>query len=106
MKQLSIICVFAALLTCIRAQDVPPPDLFRVLPNSSDGPSIPGYLRYQSEMAWWQDAQRHKRWKAIKSEGDLLRLQGQLRDQLLKMLGGLPTEKTPLNPQITGRIEM
>jgi cephalosporin-C deacetylase-like acetyl esterase len=106
MKQLSILCVFAALLTCSRAQDVPSPDMFRVLPNSSEGASITGYLRYQTEMAWRQDAERQKRWEAIKSEGDLLRLQEQLRDHLLKMLGGLPTEKSPLNPQITGRIEM
>ena len=106
MKQLSILCVFAALLTCTRAQDVPSPDMFRVLPNPSEGPSITGYLRYQTEMAWRQDAERQKRWEAIKSEGDLLRLQEQLRDHLLKMLGGLPTEKSPLNPQITGRIEM
>src|SRR5215472_4176336 len=97
MKQLSIICVFAALLSCARAQDVPSPDMFRVLPNSSEGPSITGYLRYQTEMAWQQDAERQKRWEAIKSEGDLLRLQEQLRDHLLKKLGGLPTEKSPLN---------
>ena len=35
-----------------------------------------------------------------------MRLQQQLRDQILKMLGGLPTEKTALNPRITGRIQM
>lgn len=106
MKQLSIVCVLAALLTCARAQDVPSSDMFRVLPNSSAGPSITGYLRYQTEMAWRQDADRRQRWEGIKSEGDLRALQRQLRDQLLKMIGGLPTEKTPLNPQMTGRIEM
>jgi hypothetical protein len=105
MKQLPIICLFAALLTCAHAQEFSP-DAFRVLPTPAEGPSITGYLKYQTEMAWRQDDERRKKWKAIRSEEDLLALQKELRDQLLRMLGGLPTEKTPLNSRITGRIEM
>jgi hypothetical protein len=57
-------------------------------------------------MAWLQDDQRRKKWAAIQTKSELTRLQQELRDQLLKMLGGPPTVKTPLNPQITGQIQM
>ena len=57
-------------------------------------------------MAWRQDDQRRKAWEEIRTEQDLLRLQRALRAHLLTMLGGLPAEKTPLNPHITGRIQM
>ena len=63
-------------------------------------------MKYQTEMAWQQDDQRRKRWETIRSQEDLLKLQQELRGHLLKMLGGLPTEKTPLNPHITGRIQL
>ena len=87
--------------------DTPAPEAFRVLPGSSaPGPTITPYLQYQSQMAWLQDDQRRKRWATIRSEKDLLQLQGEMRKHLLDMLGGLPTERTPLNPQITGRIQM
>jgi cephalosporin-C deacetylase-like acetyl esterase len=35
-----------------------------------------------------------------------LGIQQQVRAQLLAMLGGLPEKKTPLNPRITGRIQL
>jgi cephalosporin-C deacetylase-like acetyl esterase len=63
-------------------------------------------LKYQTELAWRQDDQRRKRWASLKTEKDLLQLQQEMRDHLLEMIGGLPTTKTPLNPQITGRIQM
>jgi pimeloyl-ACP methyl ester carboxylesterase len=89
------------------ASDVPPPEAFRVLPpNANQGPVITDYLRYQTEMAWRQDDQRRKAWEGIQTEQDLRRVQQQLREHLLQMLGGLPSTKTPLNPHITGRIQM
>ncbi|HEY4054847.1 MAG TPA: acetylxylan esterase [Terriglobales bacterium] len=89
------------------ASDVPPPEAFRVLPPaSSQGPAITDYLRYQTEMAWGQDDQRRKVWEGIRTEQDLRRVQQQLREHLLQMLGGLPITKTPLNPHINGRIQM
>jgi pimeloyl-ACP methyl ester carboxylesterase len=89
------------------ASDVPPPEAFRVLPPAaSEGPAITDYLRYQTEMAWRQDDQRRKVWEGIRTEQDLRRIQQQLREHLLQMLGGLPATKTPLNPHITGRIQM
>ena len=72
----------------------------------AQGPSITPYLKYQTELAWNQDDLRRKRWQAIRSEQDLLRLQQEMKNHLLNMLGGLPTDKTPLHPQITGRIQM
>ena len=57
-------------------------------------------------MAWDQDDLRRKQWESVNSEQDLLRLQDQVRKHLLDMLGGLPVEKTPLNVNVTGRVQM
>ena len=75
------------------------------MPKVAEGPIAP-YLKYQTDVAWRQDDERRKRWGAIQTEQELLALQQELRSHLLNMLGDLPTEKTPLNPQITGRIRM
>src|SRR5215469_3487355 len=106
MKLLLTSCFLAVTLSFVRGQDVPSADAFRVLPKSSEGPSITPYLRYQTEMAWRQDDERRKRWEAIGTEQELLQLQQELRNHLLSILGGMPTEKTPLNPRLTGRIQM
>ena len=45
-------------------------------------------------------------WSGIRTEQDLLRVQKEIRQKLLTMLGGLPTTRTPLHPHITGRIAM
>lgn len=102
--QLLIFCILA--ISYCSGQDVPSADAFRVLPKPAEGPSITPYLRYQTEMAWQQDDERRKRWEAIGTERQLLQLQQELRNHLLQMLGGLPAERTPLNPRITGRIQM
>jgi cephalosporin-C deacetylase-like acetyl esterase len=106
MKHLLMILVLACSVVRAQSSDVPPAESFRVLPPSAEGPSITPYLRYQTEMAWRQDDQRRKQWETIGTEKDLLRLQKELSDHLLDMLGGLPASKAPLNPQITGRIKM
>src|SRR5438094_3567164 len=107
LEKILIAGVCAVYVTAAAGADTPPAEAFRVLPPSStQAPSITPYLKYQTEMAWRQDDQRREKWAAIRTEADLSRLQQQLRDQLLKMLGGLPTVKTPLNPQITGQIQM
>jgi len=67
---------------------------------------ITNYLKYQTEMAWDQDEQRRKSWEGIRTEADLLVVQQQIREHLLSMLGGLPTQKTPLHAVITGTIPM
>jgi dienelactone hydrolase len=90
----------------IFAQITPPPEAFRVLPPQSEGPSITPYLRYQTDLAWRKDAERIGDWDKIHTEAELQGLQDELRKKLLAMLGGLPNIRTPLRPQITGRIQM
>ena len=77
-----------------------------MLARQPDGPRITPYLTYQIEMAWRQDDARRAALARIRTEADLLRLQAELRAKLLRMLGGLPSTRTPLNAQITGRIQM
>src|SRR5207248_1464742 len=92
---------------CALAADAPPPEAFRVLPPVSvEKPEITPYLRYQTEMAWHEDDQRRASWEGIRTESDLLGVQRELRKRLLDMIGGLPTEKTPLNARTSGRIQM
>ena len=89
------------------AADIPPAEAFRVLPlQSQQGPEITTYLKYQTEMAWEQDEQRRRAWEKIDTEQDLLRVQQQIREHLLAMIGGLPSQKTPLHARITGTIQM
>ena len=90
------------------AADAPPDDAFRVLPTNTkaEAPSITPYLRYQTAVAWQQDEERRKAWEGIRTEEDLLRVQRSIEKNLLAMLGGLPVERTPLHPRITGKIQM
>jgi hypothetical protein len=97
---LTVICVLG------QAHGSPPASAFAVLEPQPDGPRITPYLAYQTEMAWRQDDRRRAVFAGIRTEGDLLRLQGELRAKLLRMLGGLPSTRTPLNARITGRIEL
>jgi len=85
----------------------PPPEAFRVFPKlPAPGPRITPYLEYQTRLAWDQDDIRRKIFDGIHDERDFFRLQHELRRRLLDMIGGLPTEKTPLHSNITGRIQM
>lgn len=89
-----------------QSRSAPPPEAFSVLSPRSNGPQITRYLEYQTELAWRHDENRLKVWEGIRTEADLLRLQSELRQKVLTMLGGLPTERTPLHPRVTGRIAM
>jgi hypothetical protein len=83
----------------------PPAEAFRVLPQpDGEGPEITPYLLYQTSLAWRQDELRQARWSQVKTEGDLLRLRAELKQSVLEMIGGLPTEKTDLHATITGQI--
>jgi hypothetical protein len=95
------------LSVCALAADAPPPDAFRVLPTmAAEKPTVTPYLRYQTEMAWHEDDLRRASWEGIRTEDDLLRTQRELRKRLLDMIGGLPSEKTPLNARTTGQVQM
>lgn len=69
-----------------------------------EGPRITPYLRHQLDVAWAQDDARRERFAAVRSEADLLALQGELRRKILDLIGGLPAERTPLNARVTGTI--
>jgi cephalosporin-C deacetylase-like acetyl esterase len=89
------------------ATEPPPPEAFMVFPKSpAPGPRITPYLAYQTELAWRQDDIRRKKFEGIRDERDLFRVQSELRQKLLAMIGELPTEKTPMGSRITGRIQM
>ncbi len=89
------------------AADGPAPEVFQVLPpQPKQGPEITLYLKYQTEMAWEQDGQRRKAWEKIETQQDLLRVQKQIREHLLAMIGGLPSVKTPLHARTTGTVQM
>jgi hypothetical protein len=85
---------------------LPPESAFTVLERLPDGPRITPYLTYQIDMAWRQDEHRRARFAAIRTEAELRQVQADLRSKLLRALGGLPSTKTPLNAQVTGRIQM
>jgi cephalosporin-C deacetylase-like acetyl esterase len=107
MRAILILGFFAAWAVAASAANGPPAEAFRVLPAAAtEAPAISPYLKYQTEMAWQEDDQRLKAWNGIRTEQDLLRVQRELEKQLLAMLGGLPSERTPLHPQITGQIQM
>lgn len=82
----------------------PPADAFRVLDKLPEGPSLTPYLRLQLDRAWVEDDERRARFDAVRSEADLQALQSDLRRALLASIGGLPTERTPLNARIVGTI--
>jgi hypothetical protein len=89
------------------AADAPLPEAFRVLPPvSAEKPAITPYLKYQTEMAWHEDVLRRAAWEGIGTQQEILKFQHELRKRLLHSIGGLPTEKSPLNAHTTGRIQM
>ena len=105
-------CIMAVLagtiaLCALAADDVPPPQAFRVREQPlPPGPRITPFLQYQAEQAWSQDNDRLRAWEGIHNERELLQTQGELRQKLLQMIGGLPEAKTDLHPRVTGRIQM
>src|SRR5882724_9282391 len=107
MKAILIFGFCVAWTANILAANEPAPEAFRVLTTAAkEAPVISQYLKYQTEMAWAEDDQRVKAWSGIRTEQDLLRIQRELERHLLAMLGGLPSQRTPLHPQITGIVQM
>jgi Acetyl xylan esterase (AXE1) len=105
-------CIMAVLAGTIAscaltADDAPPPQAFGVRQQPlPPGPRITPFLQYQAEQAWSQDDDRLRAWDGIHNERELLKTQGELRQKLLQMIGGLPEVKTDLHPRVTGRIQM
>src|SRR5262245_37096130 len=84
------------------AQDAPLKEAFQVSTPAPAGARITPFLRYQMDQAWEQDEERQKLWRSIRTESELLGIQADLRQKLLRLIGGLPTEKTDLHARITG----
>ena len=106
MLRISVALLLTSLCALRQPPAAPPAEAFTVLARQPDGPRITPYLSYQTEMAWRQDDARRAAVARIRTEADLLRLQGELRAKLLRMLGGLPSTRTPLNAHVTGQIPM
>jgi len=84
----------------------PPSEAFRVLAKpGTEGPEITPYLLYQTALAWQQDERRQARWSQVKTDADLLKLRAELKESVLQMIGGLPTEKAALKATVTGRVQ-
>lgn len=79
-------------------------EMLRVLPPVESGPRITPLLRHQLDRAWEQDEARRQRFAAIRTEAELLEVQKDLRARSLRIVGALPTERTPLNAKVTGTI--
>jgi len=88
------------------AQEAPAKEAFQVFPPAPEGARITPFLRYQIDQAWRQDEERQKLWRSIHSESDVLGMQADLRQKLLRLIGGLPAKKTDLHARITGTIRM
>jgi hypothetical protein len=102
---LPLLAIFTAV--GLSATAPPPSDAFMVFPNlPAPGPRITPYLEYQTRLAWDQDDIRRKVFEGLHDERELFRLQHELRQKLLDMIGGLPEQKTPLHSNVTGRIQM
>ncbi|HUU27692.1 MAG TPA: alpha/beta hydrolase family protein [archaeon] len=85
----------------------PPSDAFTVLRNPpKPGRQVTPYLSCLVETAWKQDEIRKSRLATVRTESEFIQLQREIRQNLLEIIGGLPEKKTPLNPRISGRIQM
>jgi Acetyl xylan esterase (AXE1) len=100
-----LVALNGAAVFALTAQELPTKDAFQILSPESPGPRMTPYLRYQLDLAWRQDEARRRKWEAIREERELLQLQQELREKLLEVIGGLPTEKTDLHPEITGKVQ-
>lgn len=106
-KTLFTFSLIAVLSVASFPATAPPPEAFVVFPKSPlPGPRITPYLEYQTRLAWDQDDIRRKVFEGLRDQRDLFRVQSELRHKLLEIIGGLPAQKTPLLPRVTGRIEM
>src|SRR6266536_4780609 len=84
------LAVVASLLTLrpavSLAQDLPTPEMFRVLGEPEEGPRITPYLRFQLDRAWEQDDLRRAAFAKVKTESDLLALRKEIRARVLDII--------------------
>ncbi|MCZ2080283.1 MAG: acetylxylan esterase [Bryobacterales bacterium] len=63
------------------------------------------FLHWMDQIAQRQLKQRDNEIAQVRTTGDAENRKQAVREKLLKLLGGLPDYKGPLNPKITGRLE-
>jgi dienelactone hydrolase len=89
------------------ALEAPPAEAFRVLAQEPPaGKRTTAYLQWQLERARAQDEARRARWARVNTEADLLALRKETRAKALSVIGGLPSDKTPLHARVTGVVPM
>jgi len=103
--RLSAVAALVLAAVPARAAERPTAEMLTVLgPPPETGARITPYLRFQLERAWAQDDARRERFASVRGEADLLALQADLRRKVVDLIGGLPPERTPLAPRVTGTI--
>ena len=100
-----ILCVLFALTARLAAQSVLRDEHLRVLPGSAlendYRDMLFTYLVRQADQA---AAKRRARLAAIQSEKDFRDWQSANRRRFLELIGGLPSERTPLNARVVGEV--
>jgi hypothetical protein len=96
--QLTLLLVAATL-----AAD-PAEDLTSISPAPGEPAAATLFYSDLQKQAYAALDRRQTAYDALKTEGDIAAYQQRLKAAMIEQLGGLP-EKTPLNPQVVGRIE-
>ena len=83
-----------------------PGTALRVLPEQLAGDITPGDMlqQYYMQLAGQQFAAWRERYETLKTPEQIAAYQQQLREKFLERIGGIPQEKTDLNPRVTGTI--
>jgi dienelactone hydrolase len=84
----------------------PPAEMLRVRPVPPEGPRITPYLTSQLDRAWALDEIRRERFEQLRTHEDVVKLQNELRQRALDVIGGLPDRRTPLNARIVDTVRM
>lgn len=97
--------IFAGLAMCMASVGaLSAEDDLRVLPaETEDGPAQDMLSRYVKRLAYEALEQRREQYEQIKTPEQVQAYQQRLRSAFIEKLGGFP-ERTPLNPQVVGRI--
>lgn len=97
-------CVFLCVILAMAARGAAADENLSVFPKSTENPVGGRLYEWLKGQAQIQFDKRRLAIAALKTPEDVVQRQNQIREQFIKALGGLP-ERTPLNPQVTGRIE-
>ena len=100
-RHLLVACLWGCL---IGGSSVLRADEWDVLPAAPDNPPATRLYKWMQGQAGVLFNQRRQAIAALKTPDDVQKRQQKLRQQFIDALGGFP-ERTPLNPQVTGKIE-